>query len=72
MMAVSIAKAGATLRIGEPKPLFEAAYVQGELWSRNAIRAPDGRFLMMQPHSELQALSRIHVLLNWRAELEKP
>ncbi len=59
------------LRIGEPQPLFEVAYVQGELWSRNAVMAPDGRFLMMQPHSELQALRRIHVLFNWRSEFEK-
>ena len=54
-----------------PEQLFESVFATGELWTRKALMAPDGRFLMLKGKSEYDALRKIHVVLNWAEELRR-
>jgi hypothetical protein len=69
MMAVPV-RLEPELRIGVPEPLFEGPYA-GDLSQRNWDVTRDGqRFLMIQSESNAST-AQIHVVLNWRDELER-
>ncbi len=69
-MVVSF-RSGATLRVGNPRLLFEGEYVFGYIWGRDYDLAPDGkRFLMLKTSEPPPPATQLHLVLNWFEELK--
>jgi hypothetical protein len=62
LMAVSIKRAGPSLEIGPPNPLFVTGLYSGAYYSVST----DGRFLMEDPKAD-PFWNRIAIILNWQA-----
>jgi len=62
---------GPPMRFGEEKILFSRALHYGRLGARNYDVAPDGRSFIIPGPDTGTAPSRIHVIVNWRRELEE-
>jgi hypothetical protein len=58
-------------RAGTPEKIFDGVFVHGDTWTRHAILAPDGRFLLLKGKSEYDSLRKIQVVLNWSEELKR-
>jgi Tol biopolymer transport system component len=70
VMAVDIT-ADQTFTSGTPKLLFEGPYHWSTTISTDYDVAPDGRFLMIKPTEQGQAVTQINVVLNWFEELKR-
>jgi len=62
---------GSTPRFGEERVLFSRDLHYGRLGARSYDVAPDGRSFVIPGPDTGTAPSRIHVILNWRAELDE-
>jgi Tol biopolymer transport system component len=58
------------LRIGTPELLFEGPYVGGPYYRNYDVTRDGQRFVMVKSEAEAST-ARIHVVLNWREELEQ-
>ena len=57
---------------GKPRLLFEGPYVPAPTAAPNYDVSPDGqRFLMLKASQQQQAVTQIHVVLNWFEELNR-
>ena len=71
MMAIAITTEP-ELRLGNPVELWEAPHFSQEFGAWNYDVAADGRFLMLKvPDTSNDETTRIHVFLNWLADVEK-
>jgi serine/threonine protein kinase/Tol biopolymer transport system component len=70
MMAVDIEEEGTTLKIGQPKPLFDVHTPSNVAVAQFAVTADGQKFLMAKPVVENTA-APIAVVLNWTADLKR-
>ncbi len=68
MLAVDVTAAD-SLKLGEPSTLFQGDYMYPDIWMRNGLIAPDGRFLLMKEQVDPNEGKRIQVVVNWFSEL---
>jgi len=67
-------RAAAKFSAGKPVRLFDADVANAAAGFAGALNydvAPDGRFLMVKPSEEEQALPHLNVVLNWAHELSR-
>ena len=71
MMAVEVTTQP-SFSAGRSRVLFEGSYVPAPVMFPNYDVSPDGqRFLMIKANEQDQAVSQIHVVLNWFEELKR-
>jgi Tol biopolymer transport system component len=70
LMSVSL-RAGESLRVGKPTPLFRGRSLASLPGLPNYDVAPDGRFLMVMPADQDPGLPAIHIVMDWLEDLER-
>jgi serine/threonine protein kinase/Tol biopolymer transport system component len=70
MMAVDIKEEGTTLKIGQPKPLFDLHIPSNAAVAQFAVTADGQKFLAAKPVAE-NTSAPIAVVLNWTADLKR-
>lgn len=68
VMAVTVTAATTTFTASTPQRLFEGRY-ESSVAGRNYDLSPDGKRFVMVRSEEVAPTARLHVVLNWLAEL---
>jgi serine/threonine-protein kinase len=60
-----------TVSVGKPRVVVERPYIRSGAFWQNYSVSPDGQRLLMIKATGREALTRIHVVLNWTEELKR-